>query len=91
MTEEGRMVTRGDDFDDFIRGGVPDRNAVLPASIKLTGSQGWAVARRDAQLSYRYDGGAWSPARSNALLVPAGAKAEVKVGFDGTEEIVTLR
>lgn len=75
----------------IVPGGIPDRNAVLPVSIKLTGSQGWAVARRDAQLSYRYDGGAWSPARANALLVPAGVKAEVKVAFDGKEEIVTLR
>ena len=60
-------------------------------SIKLPRDQGWAVARRNAQLSYRYDGGAWSPARSNALLVPAGAKAEVKVVSEGRSEIVTLR
>ncbi|MEU4606851.1 hypothetical protein AB0F43_28040 [Kribbella sp. NPDC023972] len=75
----------------IVPGGVPDRNTVLPVSIKLPGDQGWAVARRNAQLSYRYDGGAWSPARSNALVVPAGAKAEVKVDSDGRSEIVTLR
>ena len=74
----------------IVPGGIPDRNAVLPVSIKLTAGQGWAVARRDAKLSYRYDGGAWSPARPDALLVPAGPKAEVKVEAGGKEEIVTL-
>ncbi len=75
----------------IVPAGAPDRRTVLPVSIKLPRDQGWAVARRNAQLSYRYDGGAWSPARSNALLVPAGAKAEVKVVSEGRSEIVTLR
>jgi len=75
----------------IVPGGIPDRDAVLPVSIKLTAGQGWAVARRNAKLSYRYDGGAWSPARPDALLVPAGPKAEVKVEAGGKEEIVTLR
>jgi hypothetical protein len=63
----------------IVAGGVPDKAAALPVSIKLPDGQGWAVVRKDGQLSYRYDGGAWSAARSNALLVPAGAKAGVKV------------
>ena len=60
-------------------------------SIKLPGGQGWALARRDARLSYRSDGGAWSAARSSALLVPAGANAEVRVEIDGKTEVVALR
>ncbi|MEU4190260.1 hypothetical protein AB0E69_00020 [Kribbella sp. NPDC026611] len=72
-------------------GGVPDKDAVLPVQVKLPDGQGWAVAQKDAQLSYRLDGGAWSPARSNALLVPAGDDAEVKVEHHDRTDVVTLR
>lgn len=79
----------------MVQGGVPDASAALPVSIKLPDGQGWAVARKDAQLSYRYDGGAWSAARSNALLVPAGAKAgvrvEVRVEAGGNTDVVPLQ
>ncbi len=74
----------------IVPGGIPDRAAVLPVSIKLPGGQGWAVARRDARLSFRYDGGAWSPARSDALLVPDGTKPEVRVEIAGRTELVAL-
>lgn len=74
----------------IVSGGVPDAAAALPVAIKLPDNQGWAVARKDAQLSYRYDGGAWSPARSNALLVPAGTHAEVKVEIGGSTDVVPL-
>jgi hypothetical protein len=75
----------------IVHGGVPDAAAVLPVSIKLPDGQGWAVARKDAQLSYRYDGGAWNAARSNALLVPAGTHAEVKVEAGGKTDVVPLQ
>ncbi|MFI7059632.1 hypothetical protein ACIBL3_01505 [Kribbella sp. NPDC050124] len=75
----------------IIPGGVPDANTPLPVSIKLPAGQGWAVAHKDAKLSYRYDGGAWSTPRTNAVLVPAGDKAEVKVEATGMTEVVTLR
>ncbi|MFC6158307.1 hypothetical protein [Kribbella jiaozuonensis] len=74
----------------IVGGGVPDAATALPVAIKLPDNQGWAVARKDAQLSYRYDGGTWSPARSNALLVPAGSRAEVKVEAGGTTDVVPL-
>lgn len=74
----------------IVPGGVPDASAALPVAIELPDDQGWAVARKDAQLSYRYDGGAWSPARPNALLVPAGAHAEVKVEAGGKTDVVPL-
>ncbi|MEV4265057.1 hypothetical protein [Kribbella sp. NPDC049584] len=74
----------------IVHGGVPDAAATLPVAIKLPDNQGWAVARKDAQLSYRYDGGAWSAARSNALLVPAGMHAEVKVEAGGKIDVVPL-
>ncbi|TWD80323.1 hypothetical protein FB561_1397 [Kribbella amoyensis] len=72
-------------------GGVPDRDAALPVSIKLPGGQGWAVAQRDADLSYRFGAGSWSKPRQNALLVPAGPAAEVKVVQGDKETVVTLR
>ncbi|HET6989226.1 MAG TPA: hypothetical protein VFI00_21545 [Kribbella sp.] len=75
----------------IVPGGIPDRDAVLPVSIKLPGDQGWAVARKDARLAFRYDGGAWSPARPDALLVPAGTKPEVKVETGGKTSLVALR
>ncbi len=75
----------------IVHGGVPDKSAVLPVAIKLPDGQGWAVARRDARLSYRYDGGSWTPARSNALLVPAGTRAEVRVEVDGRTDVVPLQ
>ncbi|MFD3404265.1 hypothetical protein ACFWUU_26490 [Kribbella sp. NPDC058693] len=74
----------------IVGGGVPNAASALPVAIKLPDNQGWAVARKDAQLSYRYDGGTWSPARSNALLVPAGSRAEVKVEAGGTTDVVPL-
>ncbi|WP_329004296.1 hypothetical protein OHA18_12960 [Kribbella sp. NBC_00709] len=75
----------------IVLGGVPDAAAALPVAIELPDGQGWAVAHKDAQLSYRYDGGAWSPARSNALLVPAGTHAEVQVEAGGTTDVVPLQ
>ncbi|MER7251051.1 hypothetical protein [Kribbella sp. NPDC000426] len=75
----------------IVHGGVPDPSVALPVAIKLPDDQGWAVARKDAQLSFRYDGGTWSPARSNALLVPPGKQAEVKVEADGRTDVVPLR
>ncbi|MFI6680515.1 hypothetical protein [Kribbella sp. NPDC050470] len=75
----------------IVPGGVPDGNSPLPVSVRLPAGQGWAVARKGANLSYRYDGGAWSTPRTNAVLVPAGDKAEVKVEASGTTEVVTLR
>ncbi|WP_432884036.1 hypothetical protein ACQPYH_43070 [Kribbella sp. CA-245084] len=74
----------------IVHGGVPEASAALPVAIKLPDNQGWAVARKDAQLSYRYDGGTWNPARSNALLVPAGKHAEVKVEAGGRTDVVPL-
>ncbi|HET6291766.1 MAG TPA: hypothetical protein VFG33_00280 [Kribbella sp.] len=75
----------------IIPGGVPDKNAALPVSIKLPDGQGWAVAQKDAQLSYRFEGGAWTSPRANASLVPAGQDVEVKVVLRGVEKIVQLR
>ncbi|MGW1341767.1 hypothetical protein ACWCOV_11980 [Kribbella sp. NPDC002412] len=75
----------------IVPGGVPDGTSALPVSIRLPAGQGWAVARKDAKLSYRHDGGAWSTPRTNAVLVPAGDKAEVRVEASGLTEVVTLR
>ncbi len=72
-------------------GGVPDPKAPLPVNVKLPGGQGWAVAAKDAELSYRFGTGAWSAVRKNATLVPAGKNAAVRVTVGGTEKIVPLR
>jgi hypothetical protein len=74
----------------IVQGGVPNRDDQLPVQIKLPDNQGWAVANNQRKLSYRINDGAWSPERSDALLVPAGAKAEVKVRDGDKAEIVTL-
>jgi hypothetical protein len=74
-----------------VPGGVPDPDATLPVSIKLPAGQGWAIAAKDAELSYRFGSGAWSPVRKNAALVPAGAEAEVKVTLGATTKVVPLR
>ncbi|MEV6416140.1 hypothetical protein [Kribbella sp. NPDC051718] len=74
----------------IVQGGVPDPTAPLPVKIKLPGGQGWAVAAKDANLSYRYGTGHWSAPRKNALLVPAGSKASVKVTLGTSTHIVWL-
>ncbi|MGW6283063.1 hypothetical protein [Kribbella sp. NPDC055071] len=75
----------------IVSGGVPDGDDILPVSIKLPDNQGWAIARYQAKLSYRIDGGAWSQERSDALLVPAGTTVEVRVVRNGDmADIVTL-
>jgi hypothetical protein len=73
-----------------VPGGIPDRTASLPVSIRLPDGQGWAVANKGAQLSYRFDGGSWSRPRANALLVPDGTNAEVKVSIGGAAKTVQL-
>ncbi|WP_433012105.1 hypothetical protein [Kribbella sp. CA-294648] len=74
-----------------VQGGVPDAKAPLPVSIKLPDGQGWAVAQMKADLSYRYGDGAWSASRKNAVLVPAGQDAEVRVTLNAKTETVSLR
>ena len=74
----------------IVPGGVPLQESPLPVSIKLPDGQGWAVAQKDANLSYRVDGGPWSAPRKNALLVPAGRNAEVKVATSNGETTVQL-
>ncbi|WP_328330862.1 hypothetical protein OHA70_09905 [Kribbella sp. NBC_00382] len=74
----------------IVEGGVPDPAVPLPVSIKLPGNQGWAVAAKDADLSYRFGTAAWSAPRKNALLVPAGAGASVKVTRGTSTKIVRL-
>ena len=74
----------------IIPGGIPDKNSVLPVAIKLPDGQGWAVAQKGAQLSYR-TAGTLSKPRPNALLVPAGASAEVRVVLNGKTVTVPLR
>jgi hypothetical protein len=73
-----------------VPGGVPLQESPLPVSIKLPDGQGWAVAQKDADLSYRIDGGTWSTPRKNALLVPAGRNAEVEVATSNGETTVQL-
>jgi hypothetical protein len=74
----------------IVPGGVPLQESPLPVSIKLPDGQGWAVAQKDADLSYRVDGGNWSTPRKNALLVPAGRDAEAKVATSNGETTVQL-
>jgi hypothetical protein len=71
-------------------GGIPDKKAPLPVSIRLPNGQGWAVANKGAQLSYRFDGGSWSQPRANAVLVPDGTNTEVKVTIGGAAKTVQL-
>jgi hypothetical protein len=73
-----------------VPGGIPDRTASLPVSIRLPNGQGWAVANKGAQLSYRFNGGSWSQPRANAVLVPDGTNAEVKVSIGGAAKTVQL-
>jgi hypothetical protein len=73
-----------------VPGGIPDKTASLPVSIRLPNGQGWAVANKGAQLSYRFDGGSWSQPRANAVLVPDGTNAEVKVSIGGAAKTVQL-
>lgn len=73
-----------------VPGGIPDKTATLPVSIRLPNGQGWAVANKGAQLSYRFDGGSWSQSRANAVLVPDGPNAEVKVSVNGAAKTVQL-
>ena len=73
-----------------VPGGEPDKAAVLPVALHLPDGQGWAVARKGAQLRYRVDGGAWSRPRANAVLVPEGTGAEVKVTVDDKTQTVDL-
>jgi hypothetical protein len=73
-----------------VPGGIPDKTAALPVSIRLPNGQGWAVANKGAQLSYRFDGGSWSQPRANAVLVPDGTNAEVKVSIGGAAKTVQL-
>lgn len=74
-----------------VPGGVPDPKQPLPVTVKLPDGQGWAVAAKDAGLSYRFGKGTWSAVRQNATLVPAGVKAEVKVTRGATTKIVPLQ
>jgi hypothetical protein len=73
-----------------VPGGIPDKTASLPVSIRLPNGQGWAVANKGAQLSYRFDGGNWTQPRANAVLVPDGTNAEVKVSIGGAAKTVQL-
>jgi hypothetical protein len=75
----------------IVPGGVPDPKATLPVQVKLPDGQGWAVAANEAKLSYRFGTGAWSTPRDNAVLVPGGVKAEVKVTLKGIDKVVPLR
>jgi len=75
---------------EVIPGGVPDRAAALPVAIRLPDGQGWTAVRQGAQLSYRIDGGAWSEPRQNAVLVPDGRNAEVRVKVGDEEKVVPL-
>ncbi|GAA0959924.1 hypothetical protein GCM10009554_74260 [Kribbella koreensis] len=75
----------------IVQGGVPDPKAPLPVKIKLPGNQGWAVAAKDADLSYRFGTGTWSAPRKNALLVPAGSKPSVRVTLGTGTHVVWLR
>ena len=74
----------------IIPGGIPDRNATLPVCIKLPNAQGWALAAKDATLTYRLNNGSWSTPRKDALLVPDASTAEVKVTLHGTTKTIPL-
>lgn len=74
----------------YVQAGVPDRDSPLPVRVRLPSNQGWVVASNGARLSFRTDSGAWSAGNANALLVPPSAD-QVRVEFDGKQEIVPLR
>ncbi|MFC9694645.1 hypothetical protein ACFTSF_39225 [Kribbella sp. NPDC056951] len=74
----------------IIGGGEPNRGAALPVQIRLPDNQGWAVAAKDATLSYRYGEGAWSATSKHALLIPHGEDVEVKVETPARTEIVVV-
>ncbi len=73
-----------------VSGGEAARDAALPVQIRLPGNQGWAVAAKDATLSYRYGNGGWSPASKNALLIPYAEDVEVKVESPVQTETVQI-
>jgi len=75
----------------IVPGGIPSKDSALPVAIKLPDGQGWTVAQKGAQLSYRSANGSWSKPRANALLVPASADAEVRVTLNGRTSSVPLR
>lgn len=74
----------------IVPGGLPDKSAPLPVSIKLPHDQGWAIAQLDAELSYRFDGGAWSTPRKNTALVPNGVNPEAKITLNGSTKTLPL-
>lgn len=66
-----------------------DVDGPLPVAVPLPRGQGWVVARKGAQLSYRTATGSWQPAGPNAALLPAGATA-VRVVHNGHSSEVQL-
>lgn len=63
-----------------------DTSAVLPVRLRLPRAQGWLVAAKGAELSWRTGSGEWAPVGRDAALLPAVA-TEARV--DG--EAVVLR
>lgn len=78
--------------ESMVYGGPIDRDATLPARVKLPDDQGWIVAHYQADLRYRTSpDGAWLDAGTHGALLPADA-AQVEVTLPGkAPEVVDLR
>jgi hypothetical protein len=62
-----------------VDGGTVDRVSAVPFRVRLPDGQGWLVAAKGSELSWRVGSGAWTSAGRDAALLPAPA-TEVRAG-----------